>query len=407
MNILLYTLYYTPDIGPDPPLMSSLVQELVRIGHKVTVISSFPHYKKSSLPKAYKGKYIEKEDINPNYKIIRTWVYVSSTRNIYKRLLNYLSFMAGGLIAGLFVGKIDVVIVYTPPPTNGVIGYLVSRLKHAKLIYNVQDIYPDIGIKLGIFTNKAVICLSQKLENFIYKSASVITVISEGFKKNLISKGVPENKISVIYNWIDTDFIKPIPFEESLRSTMNWNGKFIVLYAGNIGMSQGLENIFNVARSELLPKDVLFVIVGEGEGRANLEEQSQKMGLINIEFHDFFPNEVLPLFLGSANVSLVMLKSNIYSESVPLKMISIMSSSRPILAVVSPMSDTWSLVQESKAGLCIDPNDSSQFVNGILTLYNSSDLCNKLGKNGRDWVVKNGDLHQAAAKYDKLIKSPK
>jgi colanic acid biosynthesis glycosyl transferase WcaI len=407
MNILLYTLYYIPDIGPDPPLLSSLVEELIRIGHKVTVISSFPHYKKSSLANNYKGKFFEKVEINPNYKIIRTWIYVPSTRNIYKRLINYISFMIGGFIAGLLVGKIDVVIVYTPPPTNGVVGYLVSRLKHAKMIYNVQDIYPDIGIKLGILTNKFVIDLSQKLEKFIYQYASAITVISEGFKNNLISKGVPEGKISVIYNWMDTDFIKPISFEESLRSSLNWNDKFIVLYAGNIGMSQGLETIFSVAQSELLPKDVLFVIVGEGEGRKRLEELSLKMELTNIEFHDFFPNDVLPLLLGSANASLIMLKSTIESESVPYKMLSIMSSSRPILAVVSPRSDTWSLVNESNAGICIDPDDCNQFINGILTLYNNNNLCEKLGRNGRAWVVKNGDIHKAASMYDKLIHSEK
>jgi colanic acid biosynthesis glycosyl transferase WcaI len=405
MNILLYTLYFTPDIGPDPLLMSTLAEDLVKLGNKVTVICAFPHYKRNKLPDNYSWKLFEIERPSTGYRIIRTWVSVPSDERILKRLLNYLSFMVAGIFAGLLNGPTQHVLVYTPPPTNGIAGYVVSRIWNASMTYNVQDIYPDIGIKLGIFRNKWIIRISQAIENFLYAKSAAITVISPGFRKNLLAKGVPENKLHLIFNWVDTAFIKPLPFENSLRKSRNWGNDFILLYAGNIGLSQNLSDVLTMAKYEELPGDIRFVIVGEGFGRQKLEQEAINSGLTNVEFADFFPENQLPLLLASANVSLVMMKPEVVNESVPSKVASIMASGRPILGVVPTESDTWKIIAESNSGLCVKPGCFDDFLSAILALYHDRELDAQMGRNGRDWVIKNCDPMQAALKYQSIFNS--
>jgi colanic acid biosynthesis glycosyl transferase WcaI len=402
-KILLFTLYYTPDLGPDPLLMSTLVNHLLKLGNQVTVICAFPHYKRSKLPDGYRRKLFEIERPSEGYRIIRTWVFVPSDERIIKRLLNYISFMIAGLIAGLLSGRFDHVIVYTPPPTNGIAGYLLSRFWNASFIYNVQDIYPDIGIKLGILRNKWMIRVSQAMENFFYARSAAITVISPGFKNNLLAKGVESKKIHLIYNWVDTEFIKPLPPESSLRASKNWGNDFIVLYAGNIGLSQGLNDLLLLAKADDLPGDVRFVIVGEGPGRKMLENDAKQLKVDQVEFMDFLPADQLPLLLASASASLVMLKSEVVNESFPSKVASIMASGRPVMAIVPRESDTWEIVSHSGAGICIPPGRLEDFHDGILKLYNHRDMCAQMGLNGREWALKNCDPMQAAQLYQAIF----
>ena len=396
-------MYYIPDIGPDPPLISSLANELVDLGNQVTVICAFPHYHRSKLARGYRWRLFEVEHPRNDFRIIRTWVYVPSTERIIKRLINYISFMVGGLLAGLISGPYDHIIVYTPPPTNGIACYIISRVWNATMIYNVQDIYPDIGIKLGIFRNKWIIRISQALENFFYAHSAAITVISPGFKQNLLTKGVKEKKLHIIYNWVDTEYITPLPNENPLRISRNWGNDFIVLYAGNIGLSQNLSDLLFVAKSEELPTDIRFVIVGEGSGRQKLEQEAIKFDLVNVEFLDFLPADQLPFLLACADTSLVMQKPEVGNESVPSKALYIMASGRPILGVVPLDSDIYKIISDSKSGLCLSPGISADLLSAILFLYNNRDQCKQMGSNGREWVLNNCQPKQAARRYQEIF----
>jgi colanic acid biosynthesis glycosyl transferase WcaI len=401
LRILLITLYYVPDIGPDPPLMSALTEEWLKLGHKVTVVCAFPHYKRDRLSEPYRGKWFEVEKPANGYKIVRTAIYVPAKGDLIRRALNYLSFALTGGLAAVVSGPHDVVVVYTPPPTNGLIGYITSRIWRAPMIYNVQDVYPDVGVKLGLFRNQRLIWLFQQIENFFYARSSAITVISDGFKRNLLAKGVPADKLNVIYNWVDTEFIRPLPRMNELRIRQGWQDKFIVLYAGNIGFSQGLELLLQAARLSLDIQDIRFVVVGEGEGRRSLEAKA--MGLSNVEFHNFFPRPELPSLLACADVSLTMLTSSIVDESVPSKVYAIMASGRPILVSVPQESDTWSIVHEAGAGICAPAGNVEAFLEGLRILYQDETLRKELGSNARQWVVEHCRPDQGARKYDSLF----
>jgi colanic acid biosynthesis glycosyl transferase WcaI len=300
MKILIVTLYYIPDDGPDPPLMSALVEELIKLGHDVSVVCSFPHYKKKNLPPTYRNKFHEIEKINSSYCIYRTWVFVPKKLTLLSRFLNYLSFTVLGLFISLLVVSPDVTIVYSPPPSNGLIGLFISKVYGSKMVYNVQDIYPDIMIKLGMINDKKIIALFQRFEHFLYNRSSAITVISTGFKQNLIEKGVDEKKIYIVPNWVDTDFIKPLYSNNGFRENLNWIGKFVVLYSGNIGESQGLDILIEVANELTSHNNILFAIVGEGERKLELERKANTAKLKNMIFYSYFAKEEYPLLLASA-----------------------------------------------------------------------------------------------------------
>jgi colanic acid biosynthesis glycosyl transferase WcaI len=400
LKILLITLYYVPDRGPDPALMSALAEGWVEQGHEVTVVCAFPHYRRERLPDPYRRRLYEVERPRGAYRIIRAAVFVPRKGTLIRRFFNYLSFAVTGGIAAVFGGRHDGVVVYTPPPTNGLIGYIASRLWRAPMIYNVQDIYPDIGVKLGLFKSRLLIRLMQATENFWYAKSAAITVISEGAKRILAGKGVPGEKLNIVENHADVENIRPLPPDNPVRTEFGWQHRFVVLYAGNVGLTQGLEPVLDVAVRMQDHDDLLFAFVGGGAGWCALEARATGLGLRNMEFHDFIhPRSKLPQLLACSSVSLVALKPGLTSESVPSKMYSIMASGRPILASVPRESDAWAIVEQSEAGICVPAGDADALHAALERLYRDESLRKRLGARGREWVSSRCRPGAAARKY--------
>lgn len=404
MRILLLTLYYKPDVAANAVIMTELAEELSALGHSVTVVTTFPHYKGNVIDERYQGKLIQRE-MQDDIEIIRTYLYTSPNKqSLLVRFLNYVSFNLLSTLAGLFSGPQDVILAPSPPLTIGFSAYIISLFKRIPYIYNVQDIYPDVVIKLGILTTKWVIRFSRWLERFVYKRARHITVLSQGFKANLLAKGVPEEKLTIIPNFVDTDFIRPLSQENSFRDRFDLKDRFVVLYAGNLGHSQNIEDVLESAQRLEMQEDIVFVIVGNGSRKPELKALASKMDLSNVHFIPFQPREDVPQIYAAADVCLVPLKKDIARDSVPSKAYTIMASGRPIIASVDPGSDAWSLVQAAECGLCVEPENSQSLAEAIRTLYHDPDLRARLGRNGREHVVANYTRRVVARQYDELLR---
>jgi colanic acid biosynthesis glycosyl transferase WcaI len=403
MRILLLTLYYKPDVAANAVIMTELAEELSALGHDVTVVTAFPHYKGNVIDEAYRGKLIERER-RDGIDIIRTYLYTSPNKNsLLVRFLNYVSFNLFSTLAGLFSGPQDVILVPSPPLTIGLSAYVIGLFKRIPYIYNVQDIYPDVVIKLGVLTNRWAIRFSRWLERFVYRNARHITVLSQGFKDNLLGKGVPEEKLTVIPNFVDTDFICPIPRDNGFRHRFGLDGQFVVLYAGNIGHSQSLEDVLASAEDLEDEGDIAFVIVGNGSRKPELEALADEMDLSNVCFIPFQPREDVPQIYAAADVCLVPLKEGIALDSVPSKAYTIMASGRPIVASVDPGSDAWNLVQEAECGLCVEPEDAGALTEAIRNLYDDDDRRKRFGRNGRQHVVAHYTPEVVAEQYADLL----
>ena len=403
MRILLLSTYFQPDIASTGVLMTQLVEELAQLGHQITVITSMPHYHTNRIWDEYRGKLVQ-HDRYGLIDVYRLYLYVPPHRGCFLgRMLNYASFNVFSALVGILVGRHDVVLAPSPPLTNGLSADVISRFHRIPFVYNVQDIWPGAVVRAGVMANPRAIAFFRRLERYVYQRATALVVISEGFRLNLLAKGVPSEKIRVIPNFFDTDFVRPLSRHNGFSSTHRLDDKFVVLFAGNMGYSQGLEIVLDAARQLAYLKDILFLIVGNGVAKAGLETYARRLGLQNVRFLPFQPYEALPKMYASSDVCLVPLRRGFTNESVPCKVFTIMASGRPMIASVDEGSDTWKLVKEAQCGLCVEPEDPQALADAILALYADPSLRERLGRNGRQHVVQHYTRQVVAQQYHELL----
>jgi colanic acid biosynthesis glycosyl transferase WcaI len=401
MNVLIMGANYEPDLGPSAPLFTMLSEGLVQRGHHVTVITMVPHYPSGRVSPAFRGKWIWRSSEN-GVEVIRIGLPSVKREHLAQRLLQFICYQLGATFAG--IGQhYDVVIAASSALSVWLPFFGLGVLKHKPVVYSVYDVYPDVGIKLGIFKHKPVISAVTSLERSCLTNSTIVHIISDSFRPGLHALGVPDSKMVLIYPWVDTGLIVPLPKLNSFAQVINRDDQFVVEYAGNIGLSQGLENILTSAEILSDQKDIQFLFVGDGAGKEVLQSQSEQRQLKNVQFVPFQPREKLPEVLACADVSLVILRRGIGSDSLPSKTFSIMASGRPILISVDEESETYKLVKRADAGLCVQPEDPSKLAEAILVLKHDKALCERLGHNGRIWAEQHHSPQYAAEQFEQLL----
>jgi colanic acid biosynthesis glycosyl transferase WcaI len=248
MRILILTTYYRPDVAANGVIMSALADEFVASGHEVTVLTTVPHYDVSRVWPEYSRKLTYSEFAGP-VRIYRLYTYVAQDKaNIAQRILAYGTFHLLSLFKAMILPKHDVLLVPSPPLSNGVVADLLGRMRGIPFVYNVQDIWPDVAVRAGLLKNEKAIRRLKKMEDYVYRRAAGITVLSQGFRRNLLAKGVPDEKLSIIPNFVDTKFLIPQAKDNSFARRHGLENKFVVLFAGNMGFSQGLNMVIDAAR---------------------------------------------------------------------------------------------------------------------------------------------------------------
>ena len=303
--------------------------------------------------------------------------------------------------------KYDVAFVDSTPPIQGLKMPLIKWLKRKPTIYNVQDIFPDSLVGTGLTHEGSLIWkIGRMVEKITYRYADKIIVISEDFKKNIIAKGVPEDKIVVIYNWVDQNKVVDVPREENKLFDVYGldRSKFYITYNGNIGLTQNMDMLLDVAK-ELQEEyeDIHFVLVGNG---AYLDEVKRKVAdqqLENVHLLPFQPYEDISHVFSLGDASLVISKPGVGANSVPSKTWSIMSASRPVLANFDE-NELKTIIENNHCGIFTKAGDKDAFKESILTLYNHRELCKEYGHNGRKFVMDNLTREVGTQKYVDVIK---
>jgi colanic acid biosynthesis glycosyl transferase WcaI len=278
-------------------------------------------------------------------------------------------------------------------------------LRRKPMLYSVHEIYPDVGVKLGIFRHRPVIKAIDWMERLCCRRAGYVRVLSEGYKRVVESRGTPESKLAVIWDWIDADFIRPLPRCNAFSGQWGLDAHFVVMYAGNLGLTQGLEQVVEAARLLKEQPAIRIVLMGDGAAKESLEQSVQRAGLGNVQFIPFQAHELLPWALASADVSLIVLKRGMGTDSVPSKCYSIMASGRPIIASVDEGSDTWKVIQRAGCGLCLEPENPDALAGAILDLFRSDAYRARLGALGRAYAVQHHSKLAAAQEFCNLLRS--
>lgn len=301
----------------------------------------------------------------------------------------------------------DVLFAVSTPPILGAACSVVKKINHFKYIYCLQDIFPDSLVGTGLASKGGLLWkIGRVIENFTYRNADKIIVISEDFKRNIMAKGVPEEKIEVIYNWVDEEAVVDVP--RAKNKVFDKYGlerdKFYVTYNGNIGLTQNMDMLLEVARELLSYEDIHFVLVGEGAYKEQVERIIKEQDLTNVTLLPFQPYEDISHVFSLGDVSLVISKPGVGANSVPSKTWSIMSASRPVLANFDE-NELKTIIEKHDCGIFTKAGDKEAFKEAILTLYGNRDLCEKYGRNGRQFIMRNLTKEIGTQKYVNVIKS--
>ncbi len=403
MRILIYSYNYHPEPIGIAPLMTELAEGLVKRGHTVRVVTAMPNYPERKIYQNYRGKLFHTEYKN-GVKIQRSYVWARPAPNLLDRLLLDASFVVSSFIPALMDWRPDVILTTSPSLPVCVPSTLLGWLYRCPVVLNLQDILPDAGIKVGLIKNPLLIDLLGNLEKFAYRNATKISAIADGFIDNLEKKGVDVNKIAHIPNWVDTNFVRPLSKENNyFRQAHNLQGKFVVLYSGNIALTQGLETVIAAAAQLRDIVDIAFVIVGQKNRLKKLQQECDKCGTDNVVFVPFQPRERLPEMLAAADLSLVVQKKNVVSFNMPSKIQVLMASGRGIVASVPQNGTAAKAIGKSGGGMVVPPEDPQALANMIFKLYQNPGKVKALGYNSRQYAVKHYTAEQALNSYESLF----
>ena len=297
----------------------------------------------------------------------------------------------------------DVAFIVNPAIETGLPLIFLGWMRRKPVIFGVWDVYPEVGVWIGLFRSPIVIRMVAILEDICLHTAQYIQVLGKGFVAVLAEHKIKSEKVIVIPPWLDTGWIRPMPRKNLFSCEHGLDKKFVILYAGNLGHGQGLDIILETAQRLANDSKILFVFVGDGAAKEQLINQA--CGLSNVRFLPLQPRERLSEVLASADLSLVILKRGVGFGSLPSKTFSILSSARPVLACVDENSETWNLVKRSQSGLCVLPGDPEAIVRAILSLKEDPIRRELMGKNGRAWAEKYHSSRVAAKQFELLFNS--
>ena len=407
MNVLFLDAYYEPEKTAYTHLESDLIEGLISDGHKIKIICPTPTrgIDKETREK-YKNKMFE-EKYNGSVTVSR-FKAPQEGKNPIVRAFRYFWCNFRTYQIALKNKNIDVVFSNSTPTTQGAISGIVARKlskkykKKVPFVYNLQDIFPDSLVNSNLTYDGSILWkIGRKLENFTYRHADKIILISQEFKRNVLAKGVSENKVEVISNWIDLESVHPVERKDNkLIEEFGLNPKkFFVVYAGNFGAAQGADIVIKTAKQMSEYDEIQFVIFGGGAYFEDAKKEAE--GLKNVFIHELMPQDRISEVYSLGNVALVTCKAGTGKAGMPSKMWSIMACNTPIIASFDTDSDLAEVIRDSGAGKCVEPGDILELSNAILE---ESKIKRFEHIKLREYVSKYASKQTCVKKYNNIIK---
>jgi glycosyltransferase involved in cell wall biosynthesis len=405
VHILFLSHYFVPENNAPAARVHAMAKEWARLGHRVTVLTGAPNVPAGVVYEGYRNRLYHEEWIE-GIRTVRVWTYLAANRGRVRRGLNFLSYMAAAGAAGSALRpRADVVIATSPQFFAGWAGVPVSRAHGAPLVLEIRDIWPDSITAVGALKEGRVIRALEGLERALYDAADHIVAVGEGYRQNMIRKGVAPAKIDVVTNGVDADLFTPRPADPALRARLGLKpDAFVVTFAGTIGMASGLEVALGAARrlKEQGRDDVAFLLIGDGAVRADLEAQARAQGLDNVVFAGLVSRPELPQYLASSDACLVHFrKQELFSTILPSKFFEDAAMEKPILLGFE--GDARAMLHEADCGLAFEPGNDAELAAAVATLAGDRAKCARLGANGRRYVLERFDRRTLAHDYLEIL----
>lgn len=402
MKILLICPFFPPEVGSAAHLYYELGQALKARGHEITVLTGLPRYHVIEKSKHYRSRPVISETYH-GLRVFRVFnLDIPWDVPLLRGLDQFLSAFCFG-VAGCFLPPFDIALVYSPPLPLAVATYFMGRLRGKPAVLNVQDIFPQSAIDLGVLKNPWLIRCFKGMEAFAYRHFRLTVAHSEGNRRYIISRGGPPLRVTAIPNWVDTEAIQPGLKTNGLRTALGLEGHFIVSFAGIMGYSQDLGTIVKAAALLKDHPHIAFLLVGEGVEKPGLMKMVQESNLSNVHFLPMQPKAEYPKVLAASDLCLVTLRKEVQTPVVPSKILSIMAAGRPVLASLPLEGDAPRLIAAAQCGVCLPPGNPEKLAEAILKFSQNPGLGEAMGAKGRQYAVQHLSLEACVVQLEKLF----
>lgn len=383
MRLTILTQYYPPETGAPQNRLHSLAKHIKAAGHEVNVVTAMPNYPQMQVFANYSGKIFHRE-ISNGICIYRSWIYVSTSKGILARLLSYFSFVVTSLFTGMRSWETDYLLCESPPLFLGMSAVILTKLKGAKLIFNVSDLWPESAEKLNIVNNATLLRLAYKLEEWLYRCSFLVTGQTQGIVAD-ISRRFPTVRTFWLPNGVDEEVYAATKTGGTWRSRLGLNEKKLFMYAGILGHAQGLDIIIKAASRLRDRADIAFVIIGDGPLKRELQELNEHLSAGVI----FIPNtpkaEVMGMVAEAYACIIPLKKLDLFKGAIPSKIFDPLALGVPILLGVEGEAREL-FINQGRAGIFFEPENEEQLVQSIRKISDSKQMRDELGANGRCFV---------------------
>lgn len=405
MKLLILTQYFPPEVGAPQNRLFELAVRLKKSGLDVSVLTAMPNYPQMKIYDGYEGKDYLYEEIE-GVPVHRASIYLPKNKSIVERLKNYFSFVySSARVGNNKVGEVDAILCESPPLFLGYSALYLKRKKNAKLIFNVSDLWPESAEKLGVVTNKWMLKLAFNLEAKLYRKSVLVTGQTQGICKN-INQRFPNIKTYWLPNGVDVSYYNPTAVSKHWRKENGFQDNDILfLYAGIIGLAQGLEIILSAADKTKTHSNIKFILVGSGPEKEKLQDIKEKNQLSNVYFFDAVSKIEMPSIVQASDVSVIPLrKLELFLGAIPSKIFENLSMEKPVILAVDGEAREL-FVNQGKCALYSEPENVEELVKNVLLLANDPVLRKQLGEQGRRYVEQNFNRNTIAQNfYKELVK---
>jgi glycosyltransferase involved in cell wall biosynthesis len=405
-RVLIHSIVFSPDGVSTAYLYNDIALGLFENGFDVVVLTTTPHYNKidSELAKQSLSKKLFGLYYVSNFKGIKVYhIPLKKYKSTQKRIISFVYWHIASLILGLNFKKINFILSPSPPISIGFVSLLIAKIKGAKAIYNVQEIYPDLLINQGNLKSSIIISFLKRFERFIYNNSDAVTTIDEVFYNTILPRFKDSKKLHLIPNFVDTDLYKPLKQTESLPYIFGDKNNCIkILYAGNIGFFQDWEPVLFAAK-ELLNENIEFWIIGEGVQKEYLQLEVQKQNLNNIRIFPYQSRELIPIINNHADIHFIAINQQMEQEGFPSKVYTIMACAKPLVVVTGEKTPMFNFLKNKNCSVLVSNDRNINFTNAIRKLANDKKLREELGVNGYNEIINNYSKNVVVSNYINLL----
>jgi colanic acid biosynthesis glycosyl transferase WcaI len=387
-RVLVASINFAPDHSGIALYSTDLPVFLVESGLQVTMVTGFPYYPTWRKRPEDVGRFFSAEDYR-GVRVLRGYLYVPKTVTTAKRILHELSFNAFALANFVRAGRHDTIIIISPPLLLGLLGVAFKYIWRAQLVFHIQDLQPDAALSLGMVKPGPMIRALLAIERFVYAHSDLVATITEGMRERLIDKGVPEEKLGLYYNWIDVEEAAGTPRKKGAFRGAHSHGpnKFIVAYAGNIGIKQGVDVLVEVAAKLRDDSRFHFFIIGDGADKPRLMQVAAQQNLDNLSFVPFLSQQEYFDMLNDIDLSFVAQRAGTGNVFFPSKLLGIMAMGKPLLISADPESELARVIARTRSGLVARAGDVDSIVAHLRRVVDNPVELDEMRRNARTAVT--------------------